>query len=327
MVNEPAFPDSGTDAGASERRGRLRADAVVSPASLVGGQAGDDALAGGKLHPFGDLHTLQHLSARAARGVRQAFEALWRTETRTWAEPLEVLRLADYRLARGDRLTAWVPLLMDGRPVLCVLDGAFVFELIDLFFGGAGEAPATMPQEFTPAADILVSRVARALARALDTAWEPLAPATFVAERCELAAGFTSGIEADEVVIATRFGVARGAGKPALVDILYPVAALKPHSVALTGKVVARPTGIDAEWQIALTRAAMAVRVPVRSVLAEPSIKLARLMDLKPGDIIPINFGNDVPIVIGGASLGLGTVGTSNGRAAIRISKLEGPIQ
>ncbi|MEH3035390.1 MAG: flagellar motor switch protein FliM [Sphingomonas adhaesiva] len=323
MVNDPAPPESVP--GASERRGRLRPDAVVSPASLVGGPAGDDI--GGKLHPFGDLHTLQHLSARAARGVRQTFEALWRTETRTWAEPLEVLRLADYRLARGDRLTAWVPLLMDDRPVLCVLDGAFVFELIDLFFGGPGEVPAIMAQEFTPAADILMTRVARALVRALDTAWEPLAPARFDTERVELSSGLHSAIEADEVVIATRFGVARGAGKPALVDILYPVATLKPHSVALTGKVVARPAEVDSEWRTRLTRAAMTVRVPVRSVLAEPTISLAKLMDLKPGDIIPINFGNDVPIVIGGAPLGLGTVGTSNGRAAIRISKLEGPTQ
>ena len=50
-------------------------------------------------------------------------------------------------------------------------------------------------------------------------------------------------------------------------------------------------------------------------------------MDLKPGDVIPISFGTDVPVHIGGMPLGMGTVGTSNGRAAIRITKLEGPVQ
>ena len=94
MVNEPATPDTGVVSGASDRRERNRADALVSPVTLGAGPAGG---AGGaaKLHPFGDLHTLQHLSARAARGVRQTFEGVWRTETRVWAEPLEVLRLAD----------------------------------------------------------------------------------------------------------------------------------------------------------------------------------------------------------------------------------------
>ena len=326
MVNEPATPESGVVSGASDRRERTRADALVSPVTLGAGPAGG---AGGaaKLHPFGDLHTLQHLSARAARGVRQTFEGVWRTETRVWAEPLEVLRLADYRLARGDLLTAWVQLSMDGRPLLCVMDGTFIFELIDMFFGGRGDVPPIIAQEFTPAADALMARIAPSLARALETAWEPLAPARFEAERCELGAGLTSAIEADEVVIATRFGIARGAGKPALLDVLYPVQTLKPYTVALTGKVVAKPTGVDAEWQTALTRAAMAVRVPVRSVLAEPTISLARLMDLKPGDVIPISFGTDVPVHIGGMPLGMGTVGTSNGRAAIRITKLEGPVQ
>ncbi|WP_375249601.1 flagellar motor switch protein FliM [Sphingomonas sp.] len=330
MVNEPALPESGTT-GASDRRERNRADATVGVTSLgamaSGNMAGGGVGGGGKMHPFGDLHTLQHLSARAARGVRQMFEGLWRIETRSWAEPLEVVRLADYRLARGDRLTAWLPLTMDDRPVVAVLDGALLLEVIDLFFGGNGELPAGMPLEFTPAADVLAGRIAQSLARTLETAWEPLAPARFEAERSELTAGFAANIEADEVVVATRFGIARGQGKPALLDVLYPVPTLKPHSVPLNGKVVAKPAGVDAEWQTALTRAAMTVRLPVRSVLAEPVISLARLMNLKEGDIIPISFGNDVPIMIGGVPLGLGSVGTSNGRAAIRISKFEGPSQ
>ena len=311
MVNTPATPDAGFDPG------------TPLSAAALGAGAGAPA----KLHPFGDLHTLQHLSARAARGVRQVFEGYWRAETRTWAEPLEVLRLADYRAARGDKLTAWVPLTMDSRPLLCVLDSQFVVELIDLFFGGTGDVSPTLALEFTPAADVLVARVTAALARALGTAWEPLVRAHFAAERVELGSNMTQGVEADEVVIATRFAIARGTAKPAFVDILYPVAALKPHTVALTGKVVAKPAEVDAEWRTQLTRAAMGVRLPVRSVLAEPTISLARLMELKEGDVIPISFGTDVPIVIGGTALGLGTVGTSNGRAAIRISKFEGPLQ
>ncbi|KQN92372.1 flagellar motor switch protein FliM [Sphingomonas sp. Leaf231] len=312
MVNTLTSSDAGFDTGTP-----------IGAAAALGGGVGAPA----KLHPFGDLHTLQHLSARAARGVRQAFEGYWRAETRAWAEPLEVLRLADYRAARGDKLTAWVPLSMDGRTALCVLDSQFVVEVIDLFFGGTGDVSPTLALEFTPAADVLVARIAAGMARALEIAWEPLARARFTAEPFELGSSMIPGVEADEVVVATRFAIARGTARPSFVDILYPVATLKPHTVALTGKVVAKPAEVDAEWRTQLTRAAMAVRLPVRSVLAEPSIPLSRLLDLKEGDVIPISFGADVPIVIGGVALGLGTVGTSNGRAAIRISKFEGPLQ
>ena len=50
------------DTEAPDRRDRARADAV-QPGGL--GQA--------KLNPFGDLHTLQHLSARLARGLFDLF--------------------------------------------------------------------------------------------------------------------------------------------------------------------------------------------------------------------------------------------------------------
>lgn len=315
MVNTPdtTAPAAPSDA---ERRERTRAGAATT--GILGG-----ALTDTKLHPFGDLHTLQHLSARLARGVRATFEGLYRTETRAWAEPLEVQRAADHRATRGQRLTAWLPIAMDGRPMLAVLDGGHLLELLDLFFGGTGHAPQVLPAEFSGAAEALAARVGANLAEALAQAWEPVARTSFVAGRAEANPANLSGIEADEPVVVTRFGIARGDGKPLFVDLVYPIATLKPLATQLTGKVVAKPIEADAAWSTALARAAMGVRLPVRSVLAEPTISLNKLMNLAIGDIIPIAFTNDVPIKIGRTSLGTGTVGAANGHAAIRISKFE----
>ena len=119
MVNAPATP-AVNDRG--ERRERSRDTA-----------AHEGMLGVAKLNPFGDLHTLQHLSARLARSLRGVFEPLVRQEVRCWAEPLAVQRFGDYRAERGDTLTAWLPLAMtpgDG-PALIVLDGKFVLELLD----------------------------------------------------------------------------------------------------------------------------------------------------------------------------------------------------
>jgi flagellar motor switch protein FliM len=296
---------------APDRRERPR-PASVQPGGL--GQA--------KLNPFGDLHTLQHLSARLARGLRGVFEPLLRKEVRAWAEPLAVQRFADYRAERPDKLTAWLPLGMDDRTALLVLDGTFVLELLDLFFGGTGAVPADLPPEFSPAADAMVARLGQMIAVPLTAAWEPLARVAFTIGRCEANAAMLAGFEGDDAMIVTRFGVARGTGKPAFVDLVYPVSALKRHGTALTGKVVAKAAAEDAEWQTALTRAAMNIRFPVRSVLAEPTIRLSTLMALQPGDVIPIAFTADVPVMVGGDRLGTGTVGTSNGYAAIRLTSL-----
>ncbi len=278
-----------------------------------------------KLNPFGDLHTLQHLSARLARSLRGVFEPILHHEVRCWAEPLVVQRFADYRAERPDRLTGWLPMAMtpgDG-PALIVLDGKFVLELLDLFFGGTGAAPATLPTEFSPAAEAMVFRLGQMIAEPLSASWEPVSRIAFAPGHVEINPAMLGGVDADDAVIVTRFGIAQGAAKPVFVDICYSVAAMKPHGASLTGKVVAKTAAApDAQWQTALTRAAMAVKFPVRSILAEPVVPLSALMNLKAGDVIPVSFGTDVPVMVGNDRLGIGTVGTSNGHAAIRVTAL-----
>jgi flagellar motor switch protein FliM len=286
------------------------------------GGASSHALGQTKLNPFGDLHTLQHLSARLARALKSVWEPLLRREVRSWAEPLTVQRFADYRAERPDTLTAWLPLGMGQQgTALIVLDGAFVLEVLDLFFGGNGTAPVQRPAEFSPAAEAMAARLGSALAGPLKTAWEPLAKVEFSPGRVESSAAAVPGIDSDDAAVVTRFGVAAGTGAPVFVDILYPVTALKPHAATLTGKVLDKAEP-DPAWRSGLARSVMNVRFPVRSVLAEPVVPLQVLLGLKPGDVIPISVTADVPVMVGGDRLGAGTVGTSNGRAAIRLTQL-----
>jgi len=307
MVNAPS-PELAPD-----RRQRPRAPA--HHAASLGGAA--------KLNPFGDLHTLQHLTARLARSLRGLFEPILRQELRTWAEPLSVQRFADYRAERPDTLTAWLPIAMapGGGQALVVLDGRFVLELLDLFFGGTGAAPAELPAELSPAAEALVGRVGAMLAKPMAAAWEPVARTSFVPGRLELSPSLLADIEGEDAAVVTRLGLAPATGRATTIDILYPVSALKPHAPTLTGKVQ-RTAEPDPAWRGSLARASMGVTFPVRSVLAEPVVPLSLLMNLKPGDVIPISIAAEVPVMVGRMPLGCGTVGTSNGRAAVKLTQL-----
>lgn len=307
MVNSPS------EIGTTERRERPRASAEHAP-----------ALGTANLNPFGDLVTLQHLSARLAKTLKGAFEGVLRKELRAWAEPLSVQRFADYKAERGGGLSAWQPLAMGTVRARAqfVLEAGLVFEMLDAFFGGDGEAPLPLPTEFTPAAETLVGRLAQSAADLLDKAWEPLARVAFRAEGSpNLAAAPDFG--ADDPVVVTRFGIAAGEEKPHFLDILYPVAALKPHGAALMVKVHGSKDEVEPEWRSGLTRAVMAVTLPVRSVLAEPTMPLGRLLELKEGDVIPIDFGPEVPVMVAKRRLGTGLVGTANGHAAVRLTSLE----
>ena len=156
----------------------------------------------------------------------------------------------------------------------------------------------------------------------LAASWEPLARLVFTPGRVEANAAMLADIDGEDPVIVTRFGIAAGEAKPVFLDLLYPVAALKPHGASLTAKVLGKTAAPDPQWRNGLTRAAMTVRFPIRSVLAEPVVPLSLLMNLKAGDVIPIDIANEVPVMVGNDRLGCGTVGTSNGRAAIKLTSI-----
>jgi flagellar motor switch protein FliM len=307
MVNSPS------EVAAPERRERPRTGADHAP-----------ALGAANPNPFGDLVTLQHLSARLAKSLKGVFENTMRRELRTWAEPLSVQRFADYKAERGGALAAWQPLAMGTAKsrVQLVLDGKFVLEMLDSFFGGDGEAPHPMPAEFTPAAETLIARLGQSIVAPLDAAWEPLSRIAFrAATSTNIAAA--ADLSADEPVVVTRFGLAEGEHKPVFVDLLYPISALKPYTGPLTAKVHDKPAEIEPQWRSGLTRAVMGVPLQVRSVLAEPMIPLSRLIDLKAGDVIAIDLVPEVPVMVANRRLGTGLVGTSNGRAAVRLTSFE----
>lgn len=299
---------------ASDRRQRQRPDA--SHAAKLGAA---------NLNPFGDLHTLQHLSARLARGLRGVFEPVLRRAIRSSAEPLSVMRFADYVAERPKVLTAWLPMAMHPTAgnALLVLDGRFTLEMLDMYFGGVGDAPDPMPGEFSAAAEALVERLGRTIAEPLSAAWEPVSRLDFTPGRVEINPAMLSDFDGEDAVIVTRFALVAGQGEPVFVDLVYPVAALKPIGPSLNAKVHGRTAEPEPRWRNGLTRAAMGVRFPVRSVLAEPVMSLGALMELKQGDVIPISFGQHVPIMVGAHRLGTGMVGTQNGRAAICIHQLE----
>ncbi|ODP37630.1 FliM/FliN family flagellar motor switch protein [Sphingomonas turrisvirgatae] len=306
---------SETANGAAERRERARAGAEHAPA--LGAAA--------NINPFGDLHALQHLTARLAKALKPQFEPYVGDGVRCWAEPLVVQRFGDYKSERPAGLTAWLQLAMaPGRGrALIAIDGKFVFEMLDRFFGGDGEASHPLPAELTGSAETLLMRLGAGIAAQLDPAWEMLARIEFTCVEPVAPLSTPPEIDSGEAMVFTRLGVASGDAKPHWIDILYPVAALKPHTPSLTAKVIGGDPEPEPEWRNGLTRSAMALRLPVRSVLAEPLVRASTLMALRPGDVIPLTFGTDVPVMVGRQKIGFGTVGTANGRAAIKMTRFE----
>ncbi|MGJ3628884.1 hypothetical protein AB5I41_22110 [Sphingomonas sp. MMS24-JH45] len=154
--------------------------------------------------------------------MRATFEAMLRTEARAWAEPLEVVRLGDYRAGRADQLTAWLPLGMDGQPVLCVLEGRLLLALLDQFFGGSATRPRRCRANSPPPPMRWPSGSAPGWARRSRPRGSLTRPRRLLGRPLRISnPALVGGIDAEDVVIVTRFGIGRGDAKP-VVDILIP---------------------------------------------------------------------------------------------------------
>jgi flagellar motor switch protein FliM len=280
------------------------------------------ALGGGAHNALGDLGSLKQVGGFVARALREVFEPLLRCQLKIAAEAPRLVRFDEYAEARPSP-AAFVTLTMEpllGHAV-AVIDGEMIFEMLDLFYGGNGHVPTPMPAEFPLSAEAIARRAVRGVADRLGVAWRDIAEIAFVPDRFEANGQLLSGIEPDDRFVLTRFVIAEVDNRRSTLDILYPVAGLKPIALQLGARVKGR--GGDPAWFSALARNVMDVKLPVRSVLAEPVVPLSRLMNLKPGDIIPISFGPEVPLFVADNRFARGSVGAANGRAAIKVARIE----
>ena len=304
---------------------------AASTAPLEGAASGRataqhaSVLGSASANPLGDLQALAPVNQQLARTLRTLFEPLLRQQLKVSAEAVAVERWDAYLASRGGGLSSVTLMSMaplSGQAML-VLDGGLTFRLVDIYFGGPGLAPNPMPAEFTPTAEAMIERVASGFAERLAGAWAELAEIGFQPVRTEANPAMLAHIDGEDRVVRTRFLLTVGnASHPVAVDLLYPAASLKPIAPILSSKVQSRRAE-DPAWMNRLTRAVMNVKLPVRSVLAEPVIPLKQLMTLKPGDIIPISFGPEIPLLVANNRFARGAVGASNGRAAIRVHRIE----
>ncbi|MFW2829611.1 flagellar motor switch protein FliM [Sphingomonas sp. ID0503] len=284
-----------------------------------------EVLGSGKLSTLGDLHSLQQLCDRQAKLMRDVFEPLLRRQPRVVAEPLRVESFGNYVACLPQGLISLNLLRMAPLTgnALVVMDAGFVLSVVDLFFGGSGAVPNALPPEFTGAEEAIAKRAVSEIADMLTRSWVELAEVSFAPFARESNVKMLSHLDADDSVVITRFELTTAGGQMTHVDIVYPVMALKPLAPVLGAKVQSKRGGGDPKWKHELTRAVMQVPLSVRTVLAEPVVPLSMLMDLKPGDIIPIEFGQEIPIIVSNNRFATGTVGQANGRTALRLERLE----
>ncbi len=208
-------------------------------------------------------------------------------------------------------------------PVTLRIDADLVAQLVDRFYGGSSTRGSGDRREFTPTENRLATRIAENVVAALLDCWAEIAPLESVLIGRETNVGQAEIMASDAEVIVQAFEIDLGDRHHRLIEIVYPKDGLAALEIAGADKGVseaARPA--DPVWRAGLADRLDDVRFPARTVLARPNLKIAELVALKPGDVIPIHIARHLPLLIGERVFAHGSIGEQDGCAAFMIEKL-----
>ena len=198
------------------------------------------------------------------------------------------------------------------------IEPQLLLTLLDGFFGGSGRANTDMQAATAPAAQRFLSLMLRNFAPDVTAAWTPVTPLELELVKQETNPRLVQFGTPQESVTVCKFTIEFAAQSGAM-NWLLPDALLAPIRETLSGESSGAPARKQEAWGPALNAALRDAQVDTRAVLAEAQISLRELVQLSPGDIIPIEPPQEVMLLAGDVPLYQGRFGVSQGRNALKI--------
>ena len=100
-----------------------------------------------------------------------------------------------------------------------------------------------------------------------------------------------------------------------------PYSMLEPIREQLDAGLQSDRTEVDDRWTTSLQEEIKEAKINLRCCLIDAELSLRDIVDLKPGDVIPIDLPGSVNLLVEGLPLFRGIFGVSRGKRAIKIQR------
>lgn len=270
----------------------------------------------------GRMPTLEMINERFARYFRISLFNMLRRTAEISVGGVQMLKFAEYVhslfVPTSLNLVKVNPLRGTG---LFVFDPKLVFIVVDNYFGGDGRFPTKIEgREFTPTEQRVIQRILQQAFADLTQAWKPVLPVAFEYLNSEVNPQFANIVSPTEVVVVSTFHIELEGGGGAL-HVTMPYSMVEPIRDLLDAGVQSDRSETDDRWRVAIREEMKGAPIELTSVLAETNISMRDLMNLKAGDVIPIEFPELVTLRAEDIPVFRGRFGVSQGNRAIKITE------
>lgn len=273
----------------------------------------------------GRMPTLEMVNERFARYFRIALFNFLRRAAEISVSGIQVQKFSEFiqGLFVPTNLNVIRMAPLRGR-ALVVMEPRLVFTAVDNFFGGGGQFYNKVEgREFTPTEMRIIRLILDMVFKDLTEAWKPVMDIDFEYINSEVNPQFANIVSPSEIVVISTIHVElEGGGGD--INIAMPYTMIEPIRELLDA-VTSDRGEVDGRWQESLRTEIMRSEVTLCSKLIEKEMYISDVIELKKGDVIPIEMPDTVLLEVENVPVFRGKLGLSDGNYAIEITEKMSP--
>ncbi|MBT5292545.1 MAG: flagellar motor switch protein FliM [Cellvibrionales bacterium] len=267
----------------------------------------------------GRMPTLELINERFARHTRVSLFNMLRRSAEVSIGGVQVQKFGEYIQ------TLYVPTSLNMVRVqplrgmaLFVLEAKLVFKLVDNFFGGDGHHAKIEGRDFTPTELRVVQMLLEQAFKDLEEAWKPLFEMKFDCVGSEVNPAMANIVSPSEAVIVSSFHIELDGGGGDM-HITMPYSMIEPIKDILDSGMTGDVHEVDERWIKALRRDILRASVDLECTVVEKQMSLRDIIDLKQGDVIPVDIPEALTLRANGVPIYKTRMGTSRGNLGLEI--------
>jgi flagellar motor switch protein FliM len=268
------------------------------------------------------MPTLEMINDRFARLFRVGLFNLIRRSPEIAVKPVQVKTFSEYtqnlHLPSSLNLIRLNPLR---GTALMMLDAKLVFAMVDNFFGGNGRYTKMEGREFTQTESRVIQMVLRQAYIDMMEAWSVVADIKIEYQNSEINPHFANIVSPSEIVVIAAFRIELETGGGGELHLTMPYSMIEPMREVLDSCMQSDPADRDENWSRTLRQDVEEAAIELIPVLGHTELTLGRLVDLKPGDVIPCDFDGQVTLCAEGVPVLRGSLGASRGQQAVKVTQ------
>jgi len=204
---------------------------------------------------------------------------------------------------------------------LIVFDPSLVFLVVDNMFGGDGRFHSRVEgRDFTATEQRIIRGLLGVVFNDYSNSWKPVFQVHLEYIRSEMNSQFANIATPSEIVISTTFTLEFG-GTAADMHICFPYSMIEPIRDLLHSTMQSDQVSQDKRWTSMLRRQLQDAEIELVAELGKSPITLRQILNLKAGDVIPMNIPETLRVVVDDIAVMECRYGQQGGQYALKVEK------